>query len=142
MSTVVHNEPELESFYAAYIEAFNREDTELFARSFSYPYAWIDGARGLTVCAHEDDHRRTFALIMRGLKERGWASSRADRVTSWVMADKLAMVLADVTRYRNDGSILEQVRACYTVRREAGSWKIVTVAEIRPPYLGPGEFPR
>lgn len=135
-------EPELEKFYAAYLDAFNREDSERFARSFAYPYAWIDGSRGLTICADENHHQHAFASIMSGLKRRGWGSSRADRVTSWMMADNLTMVLADVTRYRNDGSILEKVRACYTVRREAESWKIVTVAEIRPPYLGPGQVLR
>jgi hypothetical protein len=51
------------------------------------------------------------------------------------------MILSDVTRYKTDGSILEKVRALYMVRRDDG-WKIVTITEIKPPFLGPGDIPR
>jgi ketosteroid isomerase-like protein len=133
---------ELERFYTKYIEAFNREDVEAFAHAFSFPYGWIDGARGLKVVADEQAHRRSFGTIMEGLKRRGWKESGVDRLQAWLMAGDLAMIIADVTRYLNDGTILEQVRACYTLRLSASEWKIVTVAEVRPPFLGPGDLPR
>jgi hypothetical protein len=58
------------------------------------------------------------------------------------MAENLGMILADVTRHKSDRSTLERVRACYTLRRDAKGWKIVAMAEIKPPYLGPGDIAR
>jgi hypothetical protein len=133
---------ELEGFYKSYIEAFNREDMNVFSESFAYPYAWISGERGLSQCATEGDHQRMFGKIMVDLKDRGWARSAVDRTKTWPLAENLGMILADVTRHKRDGSILEQVRACYTLRRDAKGWKIVALAEIKPPYLGPGDLPR
>jgi len=60
---------------------------------------------------------------------------------SKALAEDLAMILADVTRHKADGSILEWVRACYTVRRDTKSWKIV-MSEVKPPFLGPGDLTR
>ncbi len=37
---------------------------------------------------------------------------------------------------------MSQVRACQTVRRDAKGWKIVTLAEVKPPFLGPGDMAR
>ena len=38
--------------------------------------------------------------------------------------------------------VLEKIRACYMVRRDGTAWKIMTISEIKPPYLGPGNVPR
>ena len=79
---------------------------------------------------------------MTDLKERGWVRSDIDQLKAWALAEDLAMILADVTRHKADGSILERVRACYTVRRDAKGWKIVTLSEVKPPFLGPGDLAR
>jgi hypothetical protein len=133
---------ELKAFYNSYIDAFNREDIDLFSQSFAYPYAWITGERGLGQCASEGDHQRGFGKIMAVLKDRGWVRSGIDRLNTWALAEDLAMILADVTRYKADGSVLERVRACYTVQRDPKGWKIVTLAEVKPPFLGPGDIAR
>jgi ketosteroid isomerase-like protein len=133
---------ELEDFYQSYIAAFNREDIDAFTESFAYPYAWISGRHGLSQCATEGDHQRSFGKIMADLKERGWARSSVDRFKTWALAEDLAMILADATRYKADGSVLERVRACYTVRRDGKGWKIVSLSEVRPPFLGPGDVAR
>ena len=133
---------ELEGFYNSYIAAFNREDIDAFTETFAYPYAWITDRHGLSQCASESDHQRSFGKIMADLKERGWVRSDIDQLQTWPMAEDLAMILADVTRYKADNSVLERVRACYTVRRDTKNWKIVTLSEVRPPFLGPGNLPR
>jgi len=79
---------------------------------------------------------------MSDLKERGWARSAIDQLKAWPLADDLAMILADVSRYKADGSVLERVRACYTVRRDVNNWKIITLSEVKPPFLGPGDLTR
>ena len=133
---------ELESFYTAYIDAFNREDIDHLSDCFALPYAWVTGDRGLITVADEGAHQRGFGRIVIDLKERGWARSAIDRFKAFAFADNLAMIVADYTRYKGDGAILERGRACYTLRRDGKSWKIVTVSEIKPPYLGPGDIPR
>lgn len=133
---------ELETFYQGYIDAFNREDIDMFSECFSYPYAWVDGKHGLRACPNESDHQRGFGVIMIALKERGWARSAIDRLQAWPLAEDLAMILADVTRYKSGDAVLERLRACYTVRRDVRGWKIVTVSEVREPFLGPGAVPR
>jgi len=101
----------------------------------------ITGRYGLSQCATESDHQRSFAKIMADLKERGWVRSAINQLKAWALAEDLAMILADVTRHEADGSILEWVRACYTVRRDTKGWKIA-MSEVKPPFLGPGDLTR
>ncbi len=142
MSTPEEIARELEGFYRDYIEIFNREDLDRVADSFSYPYATISGERGLAPVAARDDNRNAFARLMTALREHGWARSGIDRIMAWALGENLGMIVADVTRYRPDHSVLERVRGCYILRREAGSWKIASISEVKPPFLGPGDIPR
>jgi hypothetical protein len=132
---------ELETFYRHYIEVFNGEDDRFFA-CFAIPYGTVSGERGLTTIANDADHRNGFRRSMAVLKQRGWARSDIDNVKAWALADNLAMIVSDVTRYKTDRSILEKVRACYMLRRDAGAWKIITISEIKPPFMGPGDIAR
>ena len=142
MTTAAQISEELEAFYASYIASFNREDIDAFTESFAFPYAWVTGRQGLSQCANESEHQRSFGRIMVDLKERGWSRSAVDGIKTWALAEDLAMILADVTRHKGNGSILEQVRACYTVKRDTTGWKIVVLSEVRPPFLGPGDVAR
>jgi hypothetical protein len=33
--------------------------------------------------------------------------------------------------------VIERGRYWYTVRKDGGSWKILTLAEVKPPFTGP-----
>jgi hypothetical protein len=132
----------LDKFYRGYIDAFNREDLDHFLNCFAIPHAWVSGERGLVTITSEVDHQKGFSRIMADLKSRGWARSAIDHFHAWALADQLGMILADYTRYKTDGSILEQGRACYTVRRDGEAWKIVSLSEVKAPFLGPGDVPR
>jgi len=94
------------------------------------------------IVTNDADHHNGFRRIMMALKERGWARSDIDRIKAWALADNLGMILSDVKRYKTDGTLLEKVRALYMVRRNGDGWKIVTITEIKPPFLGPGDIPR
>jgi hypothetical protein len=133
---------ELEAFYRGYIDAFNREDIDAMGAAFDFPYAWLSGERAMALCANESDHQRGFSRIMIALKGRGWLRSGIDRFTAWPLAENLGMIMADVTRYQAGDAILERLRACYTLRRDGKTWKILTIAEVKPPFLGPADVPR
>lgn len=132
---------ELESFYRDYIEIFNRQDADQFVACFAHPYGVVSGGRGLFTIADDEGHRKTFLRSMTALKQRGWARSVIDTFKGWALAPDLAMIISDVTRYKSDDSVLERVRACYMLHRDAGAWKILTLTEIKPPFTGPGDIP-
>jgi hypothetical protein len=142
MSSVEQIRKELEAFYKSYAAAFSREDVVAISKSFGCPCSWISGQQGLGQLATESDIQRMLGNFLSDLKERGWVRSELDQLKIWPLAEDLAMLLGDVTRYKADGSVLEQVRGWYTVRRDTKNWKIVTISELAPPFLGPGDLPR
>jgi len=129
---------EVENFYRAFIDGFNREDTDMYLRSFGYPNAVLSGEQGLLVNAKESDQQRFYQQVMVSIQGRGWDHTDVDRLQVWPLADSMAMLMADISRYKRDGSVLERGRYCYTVRKDAGAWKILTLAEVKPPFSGPG----
>lgn len=133
---------EIEQFYARYIDGFNREDIDLFMQSFDLPFVALSGEHGATVFADEAAQQRFYTQTMIAIQGRGWARSVVDRLKAWPLANNLATLMADVTRYKKDGSILERLRAFYTLRNDGKSWKIVTLSMASPPFPGPGEIPR
>lgn len=133
---------EMESFYRQYIDAFNAEELTGLAGHFSFPMGLIGGKRGMVVIKEPADFVRSMGKTKDFLRHRGWARTGVDRVHAWPTADGMGLLMTDFTRYREDGSVLERGRACYSVRRDAGAWKIVTLMEVAEPYLGPGNIPR
>jgi hypothetical protein len=135
-------ERELERFYRDYIDRFNTADVERFLNYFANPFISIGGERGFRVVANDAGHVTDFRRIMESLKRRGWTRSDIVGIKAWALDDKLGMIVSDVVRVRADDSTLEEIRACYLVRREDSGWKIATISEIKPPHLGPGGIPR
>jgi hypothetical protein len=133
---------ELEIFYRGYIDAFNREDIDMYTQTFAFPYAFISGEKGLALCHDEAGHQRFYTNISINLKERGWVRSGIDQFKAWPYTENLAMIMADATRYRADNAVIEKVRATYTVRRDGKNWKIVALSEVKSPFLGPGDVSR
>jgi hypothetical protein len=133
---------EMESFYRRYIDIFNSDDLTGFAGLFSYPWGVISGKRGMNVFNDEAGFVRVFQKMKASLKERGWARSAIDMMRAWPTADDTGLLMADYSRHRKDGSVLERGRTCYTLRRDGGTWKIVSMLEVTEPFLGPGDLPR
>jgi ketosteroid isomerase-like protein len=133
---------EVEAFYRSYIDGFNREDIDIFMQSFDLPFVVISGEQGASVCSSEADQQRFYTRMMGAIQEQGWARSGVDQLRVWPLAERLAILLADVTRYRRDGSVMAKLRAFYNVRNDGKNWKIVSLSEARAPFTGPGDLPR
>ena len=133
---------EIEHFYGRYSDAFNREDIDHFMNSFDLPFAVLSGEHGATVFADEAALQRFYTQTMIAIQGRGWGRSQVDQIKVWPLAENLATLMADVTRYKKDGAILERLRAFYTLRNDGKEWKIVTVSMANPPFPGPGDIPR
>ncbi len=133
---------EMESFYRRYIEAFNGEDLSALARLFCFPCAMVGGKRGMNVMNDEPAFVRMMERAKSELKAQGWTRTGIDMTHAWPMADDSGLLVSDFTRYRADGGALMSGRACYTLRRSGGQWKIMVMMGVAEPFLGPGDLPR
>lgn len=123
---------EVEAFYRAYIDAFNREDIDSYADSFAPGYSFIRGEK-ITTFATEPELQQYSAQAFIDLKSRGWARSAVDLLKVSPLGDDQAMILAEVTRYRGDNSVLLRARVSYVVIRTAKGWKIAVMIPLAPP---------
>jgi NTF2-like protein (DUF6841) len=133
---------EIQAFYPEYIDAFNCEDLTGLAGLFSYPWGVVSGKRGLSVIKDEAEFFRVLSKMKASLRSRGWSRTGIEMTRAWPTGNDIGLLIADYARYRGDGSVLERGRACYTLRRDAGRWKIAAMMEISEPFSGPGDIPR
>ena len=99
---------EMEAFYRHYIDIFNGDDLTGFAALLSYPWGVVSGKRGMSVINDEAGFVRVFQKMKAGLKERGWARSAIDMMRAWPTGDDTGLLMADYSRHRKDGSVLER----------------------------------
>jgi hypothetical protein len=128
---------EVEAFYRGYIEGFNREDRDIYLRSFCYPNAVLRGEHGMTVHAKETDQQRYYEELMLAIREEGWGHTGLGQLQVVPLTGTTAILIADITRYKKNNTPIENARLCYTVRKDRGAWKILTLTDVKPPFTGP-----
>jgi hypothetical protein len=128
---------EVEEFYRGYIEGFNREDRDIYLRSFCYPNAVLRGEHGMTVHAKEPDQQRYYEELMVAIREEAWDHTGLGQLHVAPLTDRTAILIADITRYKKDNTAIENARLCYTVRKDGSAWKILTLTDVKPPFTGP-----
>src|SRR5215475_4195582 len=109
---------EVEEFYRRFIDGFNREDTDMYLRSFCYPNGMLSGERGMIVNAKESDQQRFYQEVTSDIQSRGWDHTSVEKLQIAPLTESTALLLADITRYKKDKSVLESGRYYYTVRKE------------------------
>ena len=124
--------------YRYYIEVFNREDAAGFVGCYTHPHTMMSGEQGLAVVNTAAEHERGYKALRESLRQQGWSRSDIDQMQVWPLSGTLAQLVADVTRYHKEGTILEKLRASYMFRREQGGWKILAFNLVAEPYAGPG----
>jgi ketosteroid isomerase-like protein len=140
MSSVEQIRKVLEAFYKSYAAAFNSKDVSAISECFACPCALITG-HGLNQCATESELQQLLERYLADLTERGWTRSEVGQIKIWPMAEDLAMVLADGTRHKADGSMLEPVRSCYTVRRTRRIGRLSRSRKSSRRFLAPAISP-
>jgi ketosteroid isomerase-like protein len=116
---------EVEAAYRRYIEAFNGRDATEIAQLYDRPHAQVRGETGLSIVDDDEDQQQWYEFVMAYLDDRGWDRNEIDEMWVWPLSETLAQLVATSTRYRRDGSVLQQIRANYTLRRRDGTWKVV-----------------
>ena len=127
---------EVEAFYRGYVDGFNREDVDCYLRSFCYPNALLRGAQAMAVHANEAEQLRYYQALMAAIRAEGWHHSGIGAMHVAPLTPVSAMLMADIARYRKDGSTIENARLCYTVRKDAGAWRLLTLTDVAPPFTG------
>ena len=116
---------EVEAAYRNYVEAFNRRDPQEIAALYHRPHAQVIGEIGLSVVSDDEGQEQWYEFVMAALDGQGWDRTEIERVWIWPFSATLAQLVADVTRYAADGSVLNHARANYTLCRREGVWKVV-----------------
>lgn len=116
---------EVEGAYRHYVEAFNGRDAREIAELYDRPHAQVIGETGLSIVNDDADQQQWYEFVMAYLDDQGWGRTEIDEVWIWPLSHTLAQLVANVTRYRRDGSVLQRLRANYTLRRRDGTWKVV-----------------
>lgn len=129
---------EIETAYIHYIDVFNRKDAAGFVDCYEHPHVMLSGRQGITSVQTEADHHQVYQTLMQGLNDSQWGKSGIDRMRVLPYSDSLVQIVADVTRYKKDESVLEKLRATYMYRHNGGVWRIVSLALIEAPFEGPG----
>jgi hypothetical protein len=116
---------EVEAAYRRYVEVFNRRDADEIAGLYDRPHAQVTGEAGLSIVNDDADQQGWYEFVMAYIDDQGWGRTEMDEVWIWPHSHTLAQLVAKVTRYSNDGSVLNQIRGNYTLRRRDGNWKVV-----------------
>jgi ketosteroid isomerase-like protein len=116
---------EVEAAYRHYVDVFNSRDPAAIAAVYDHPHAQMLGEVGLSIVNDDADQQQWYDFVMTYLDAQQWGRTEIDDVWVWPLSEKLAQVVANVTRYRKDGSVLNHVRANYTLRRSDDTWKVV-----------------
>jgi hypothetical protein len=132
----------VETSYEAYSDAFNRRDMATVLRYVSAPYVLTIGGNVPWVTDTPEKVSALFGKNLETMLGRGWARSDSKVKKVWALSEDHVLLLSDITRFKTDGTVLEKGRYLYSLRRGGPSWQITGVADIAPPFAGPGDLPR
>lgn len=123
-------EADLRALIARIEETFGR-DIDAWLDCFDVPFAVV-GAAATVTFPDRETARTFFGRLYDALADRGFASTGADAVRMRVVTDDLALVDADFTRRRADGSELERLATLYVCRRGDAGWRVAALISHPP----------
>ena len=115
----------MEALYRTYVETFNREDAGGVAKLLSYPA--MMGGPGHPPMTIPDAlaYQRLIEGTFQHFKAKGWVRSQIDRMDAVATAGDTGVLVANYSRYRRDGSMIESGNGHYVMRRSDGRWSII-----------------
>jgi ketosteroid isomerase-like protein len=117
---------EVTAAYRHYVEVFNGRDANQVADLYDRPHARMIGEIGLSIVNNDADQQAWYEFVMAYLDDEGWGRTEIDEVWIWPLSRRLAQLVANITRYKRDGSVMNHARANYTMRRgDDDAWKVV-----------------
>ena len=80
----------------------------------------MSGDIGLSGVADDADQEQWYQFVMAALGDQGLDRTEIEKVWIWLISPTLAQLVADLTRYKADESVLNQARANDTLCRRDG----------------------
>jgi hypothetical protein len=99
---------------------------------FYYEPAMRVTKSGPVVRSTRADQEAIFEGFLRGLVERGYASSRWEQLEVRLLDPETAIASGIAVRYRADGTVFERVAVTYALQDTAEGWKIFLSATHAP----------
>ena len=113
--------------YNRYLNAINEADMETINDCVAYPQAYI-GADSVKMLDE-------FPIDPREWKKKtGWATSNAFEIDVVAVSDKKAhLLMRNVRRLRDDGSLIEEATGFYAFKNTNNGWKMYAFSDITFP---------
>ena len=113
--------------YNIYLNAINEADIETINDCVAYPLAYI-GADSVKMLDE-------FPIDPREWKKKtGWATSNAFEIDVVAVSDKKAhLLMRNVRRLRDDGSLIEEATGFYAFKYTNNGWKMYAFSDITFP---------
>jgi hypothetical protein len=113
--------------YAAYVDAFRKNDVPALDKLIQYPLAYMGNGRTTLV----DTYPVQPADLMTA---KQWHDTKdLDPEVVFVTRDKAHVIVRHATRLRADGSPIEIVSAFYALTRTPSGWKFFAFSDITVP---------
>jgi hypothetical protein len=127
---------EVEAAYRNYVEVFNGRDASEIAALYDRPHAQVIGEIGLSIVQDDADQQGWYEFVMAHLDGQAWGRTEIDDVWVWPLSPTLAQLVANLTRFKRDGSVLNKATANYTLRRRDGTWQVILSFPLLEPGFG------
>jgi|HubBroStandDraft_6_1064221.scaffolds.fasta_scaffold290897_2 hypothetical protein len=119
-----------------YMQAFIAGDYTKLRDCFQTPFIRVTGA-DRNVLPTLDAVIASYHANLDQLHQRGYATSKIKGAAHiWMLAPDLVLVNQAFTRYKADGSLLEEAGGFYLVSKSSGKWKIVGTIRQDPAFAG------
>lgn len=125
----------IERTYRAYFTVFQMASPRAITPYYHVPGMFIspEGAHAFG-SAHEAEH--FLERLLYALRSRGHVRSVLDDVQVKQLSEELATVEMRASRYKADRELLERVHGVYTLRKQAGVWRIVVATMFDSKFVG------
>lgn len=125
------NHAAIASFFDALAECFSAQDLTRIHALFQLP-AMIVGPPGVYALGDAAQFDAFYGAMLDRLRSDRFAKSTYDNMSVKTVAPGLALAAMSWTRWRSDGSKLEEFGATYTLVQRDGAWKIVALVGHGP----------
>ena len=113
--------------YNRYLNAVNEADMETINDCVAYPLAYIGTDSVKMLDAFPIDPREWK-------KKTGWATSNAFEIDVVAVSEKKAhLLMRNVRRLRDDGSLIEEATGFYAFKNTNNGWKMYAFSDITFP---------
>ena len=117
-------EEEIADVYRRYVDAFNTGEGTAIARVMAYPVMVGGSNHPPSTIPDEAGYAAMIENALTEFRKIGWARSQVDRVEAVATADDTGVISAWFSRWRADGTKIEDGHGHYMATRRSGEWKI------------------